>query len=217
MLVLSQLFSSVTVMAEFHPRARALRFWRDDQTQLLHSKVIFFDKPLMIREELEADIASIATRLSAAALPDYHAFCVDVETVFIGGQPTGPISQLQDIDWKTFRKLSAYAQYWTERNPIEVTKLINFVMAIPIFSRLVGQIIIDQHNLTKQQIVRQLSESGGTFILGVNRFRELFREEVAKALEESQMLVATFRSTRSDEAADVVNRLVASMTGQKEA
>ena len=87
---LSQLFSSVAVMAEFHPRARALRFWRDKQSQTLLSDIVYFDKPLTIKEELEADIAGIASRLSTAALPDYHAFCVDVEIIFNGAQPSGP-------------------------------------------------------------------------------------------------------------------------------
>ena len=57
-----------------------------------------------IKEELEADIANIAARLSSVAIPDYYAFCVDVETIFNGAQPSGPIAGLQDLDWKTFRK-----------------------------------------------------------------------------------------------------------------
>lgn len=214
---LSQLFSSVAVIAEFHPRARALKFWRDEHTQLCQSGVVFFDKPLMIKEELEADIASIASRLSNAALPDYHAFCVDVEAIFMGAQPTGPISSLQDLDWKTFRKISSYAQYWKERNPREVTKLITFIMAIPIFSRLVGQLIIAGHNPTEQQIMKHITYSRGPFILGVKRFRELFSKEIEMAYNESQMLVSTFRGTRSNEAAKIINNMVATMVGLKEA
>lgn len=214
---LSQLFSSVAVMAEFHPRARALKFWRDKQTHCFHSSVVLFDKPLMIKEELEADIASIASRLSVAALPDYHAFCVDVEAIFSGAQPSGPISTLQDLDWKTFRKISSYAHYWKERNPREVTKLITFIMAIPIFSRLVGQLIIEGHNPTEQQIIEHISHSHGPFILGVNRFRQLFGKEIEMAYNESQMLVSTFRGTRSNEAAKIINNMAATMVGLKEA
>lgn len=210
---LSQLFSSVAVMAEFHPRARALRFWRDKQSQALLSDIVYFDKPLTIKEELEADIAGIASRLSAAALPDYHAFCVDVEIIFNGAQPSGPIAGLQDLDWKTFRKISSYAQYWKERNPREVAKLITFVMAIPVFSRLVGQLIVDKQSTTEKQIYQQIAETGGTFILGVGRFRELFAEEIATAYNEAQLLVSTFRGTKSDEAARIVNGMVASMVG----
>ena len=210
---LSQLFSSVAVMAEFHPRARALRFWRDKQSQTLLSDIVYFDKPLTIKEELEADIAGIASRLSAAALPDYHAFCVDVEIIFNGAQPSGPIAGLQDLDWKTFRKISSYAQYWKERNPREVAKLITFVMAIPVFSRLVGQLIVDKQSTTEKQIYQQIAETGGTFILGVGRFRELFAEEIATAYNEAQLLVSTFRGTKSDEAARIVNVMVASMVG----
>ncbi len=211
---LSQLFSSVAVMAEFHPRARALRFWRDKQSQSLLSDIVYFDKPLTIKEELEADIASIASRLTAAALPDYHAFCVDVEIIFNGAQPSGPIAGLQDIDWKTFRKISSYAQYWKERNPREVAKLITFVMAIPVFSRLVGQLIVDKHSKTEKQIHRQIAEAGGVFILGVGRFQELFAEEISTAFNEAQLLVSTFRGTKSDEAARIVNGMVAAMVSQ---
>lgn len=217
MQALSQLFSSVAVMAEFHPRARALKFWRDEESQLFHSSVVFFDKPLMIKEELEADIASIASRLSNAALPNYHAFCVDVEAIFMGAQPSGPISTLQDLDWRTFRKISSYAQYWKERNPREVTKLITFIMAIPIFSRLVGQLIIEVQNPTEQDIIQHISLCRGPFILGVKRFRELFSKEIEMAYNESQMLVSTFRGTRSDEAAKIINNMVATMVGLKEA
>lgn len=211
---LSQLFSSVAVMAEFHPRARALRFWRDKQSQALLSSIVYFDKPLTIKEELEADIASIAARLSMAALPDYHAFCVDVEIIFNGAQPSGPIAGLQDLDWKTFRKISSYAQYWKERNPREVAKLVTFIMAIPVFSQLVGQLIVEKHSKTEKQIYRQIAETGGTFILGVGRFRELFAEEINTAYNEAQLLVSTFRGTKSDQAARIVNGMVASMVGQ---
>ena len=210
---LSQLFSSVAVMAEFHPRARALRFWRDKQSQTLLSDIVYFDKPLTIKEELEADIAGIASRLSAAALPDYHAFCVDVEIIFNGAQPSGPIAGLQDLDWKTFRKISSYAHYGKERNPREVAKLITGVMARPVFSRLVGQLIVDKQSTTEKQIYQQIAETGGTFILGVGRFRELFAEEIATAYNEAQLLVSTFRGTKSDEAARIVNGMVASMVG----
>jgi hypothetical protein len=212
---LRQLFSSVAVTAEFHPRARALRFWRDQSTQALCSSIVYFDKPLTIKEELEADIAGIAARLSDVALPDYHAFCVDVDAIFSGAQPTGPITTLQDLDWKTFRKISSYAQYWQERNPREVAKLVSFVMAIPVFSQLVGQLIVDKQSKTEKQIYRQIAETGGTFILGVGRFKALFAEEIDMAYNEARLLVSTFRGTKSDEAARIVNGMVASMVKQQ--
>lgn len=211
---LSELFSSVAVIAEFHPRARALRFWHEPQSEILRSSIVYFDKPLTIKEELEADIANIAARLSSVAIPDYYAFCVDVETIFNGAQPSGPIAGLQDLDWKTFRKISSYAQYWKERNPREVAKLVTFVMAIPIFSQLVGQFIVERNSKTEKQIYRQISETGGNFILGVGRFRELFAEEINNAYNEARLLVSTFRGTKHEEAARIVNGMVASMVTQ---
>ena len=71
---LDQLFASVAVIAEFHPKLKAIRFWQDSNTLEFHSSVIFYDRTLEPREELEADIANIATQLALAALPDYHAF-----------------------------------------------------------------------------------------------------------------------------------------------
>lgn len=128
-----------------------------------------------------------------AALPDYHAFCMDVEHLFNGAQPTGPIAKLTDVDWKTFRKISSYAQYWKHRSPREVNKLITFVMAVPVFSRLAGQLIVQNQSVTESQIVEQVSREGGFFILGGKRFRELFREEINTAFNEAKLLVSTFR------------------------
>ena len=211
---LDQVFASVAVIAEFHPKLKAIRFWQDNQTRQFHFAAIFYDRSLHPREELEADIADIATQLSMAALPDDHAFCMDVEHLFNGAQPTGPIAKLTDVDWKTFRKISSYAQYWKHRSPREVNKLITFVMAVPVFSRLAGQLIVQNQSVTESQIVEQVSRQGGFFILGGKRFRELFREEINTAFNEAKLLVSTFRGTRSDEAARIVNTMLEAMLKQ---
>jgi hypothetical protein len=160
---------------------------------------------------LEADIANIATQLSLAALPDYHAFCVDLEHLFDGAQPSGPIAQLTDVDWRTFRKISSYAQYWKQRSPREVNKLITFVMAVPVFSRLAGQLIVQSHNATENQIFEQIAQQQGSFIMGGKRFRELFRQEIDTAYNEAKLLVSTFRGTKTDEAPRIVNGMLESM------
>lgn len=197
-------------MAEFHPLARALRFIHHADGDY-RADVVFEERPLMLREELEADIATIASMLSEAALPDYHAFCVDAETIFRGAQPSGPVSQISELDWQTFRKLSAYAQYWHDRNPLEVAKLVTFVMAIPVFSCLVGQQIVSQRNQTATEILDNLSQPDGSYMMGVSLFRSLFEQEIQTALNESKMLVATFRGTRTDNADAIVNGMVARM------
>jgi len=211
---LDQLFASVAVIAEFHPKLKAIRFWQDSNTLQFHSSVIFYDRTLEPREELEADIANIATQLSLAALPDYHAFCVDLEHLFDGAQPSGPIAQLTEVDWRTFRKISSYAQYWKQRNPREVNKLITFVMAVPVFSRLAGQLIVQRHNATESQIFDQIAQQQGSFIMGGKRFRELFRQEIDTAYNEAKLLVSTFRGTKTDEAPRIVNGMLESMVNR---
>ena len=208
---LDQLFASVAVIAEFHPKLKAIRFWQDSNTLQFHSSVIFYDRTLEPREELEADIANIATQLALAALPDYHAFCVDLEHLFDGAQPSGPIAQLTDVDWRTFRKISSYAQYWKQRSPREVNKLITFVMAVPVFSRLAGQLIVQSQNATENQIFEQIAQQQGSFIIGGKRFRELFRQEIDTAYNEAKLLVSTFRGTKTDEAPRIVNGMLESM------
>lgn len=208
---LDQLFASVAVIAEFHPKLKAIRFWQDSKTLQFHSTVIFYDRTLEPREELEADIANIATQLSLAALPDYHAFCVDLEHLFDGAQPSGPIAQLTEVDWRTFRKISSYAQYWKQRSPREVNKLITFVMAVPVFSRLAGQLIVQSHSATEGQIFDQITQQQGSFVIGGKRFRELFRQEIDTAYNEAKLLVSTFRGTKTDEASRIVNGMLESM------
>ena len=208
---LDQLFASVAVIAEFHPKLKAIRFWQDSNTLEFHSSVIFYDRTLEPREELEADIANIATQLALAALPDYHAFCVDLEHLFDGAQPSGPIAQLTDVDWRTFRKISSYAQYWKQRSPREVNKLITFVMAVPVFRRLSGQLIVQSDNATENQIFEQIAQQQGSFIMGGKRFRELFRQEIDTAYNEAKLLVSTFRGTKTDEAPRIVNGMLESM------
>lgn len=208
---LDQLFASVAVIAEFHPKLKAIRFWQDSNTLQFHSSVIFYERTLEPREELEADIANIATQLSLAALPDYHAFCVDLEHLFDGAQPSGPIAQLTEVDWRTFRKISSYAQYWKQRSPREVNKLITFVMAVPVFSRLAGQLIVQSDNATENQIFEQIAQQQGSFIMGGKRFRELFRQEIDTAYNEAKLLVSTFRGTKTDEAPRIVNSMLESM------
>lgn len=207
------MFADVSVMSEFHPLARTLRFTHHANGEY-RADVVLEERPLMLKEELEADIATTTAMLTAAALPDYHAFCVDVETIFQGATPNGPVSKVAELDWKTFRKLSAYAQHWRDRNPREVAKLVTFVMAIPMFSCLVGQQIVSQRNQTATEILDNISQPHGSYMMGVSLFRSLFETEIQTALNESRMLVATFRGTRSDNADAIVNGMVAKMVSQ---
>lgn len=205
------MFSSVAVLAEFHPQAKALCFWRDEQEDVVCARVEFYDAPLEALQELEADIALVTSTLGEAALPDFHAFCTDIETVFRGAQPSGPINQLAEVDWPRFRRISAYAQYWQDRNPREVNKLLTFMMGIPLYSQLLGRFISRRHSDTEQEILRQTAEPGGVFIMGVNRFHQLFREDIDNAFNEAKLLVSTFRGTRDDNAARIINGMVKSM------
>lgn len=204
------MFTSVAVLAEFHPQAKALRFWRDEQQQL-HSQVELYDSPLEALQELEADIALVSSSLSDAALPDFHAFCTDIETIFEGASPSGPVALLSGVDWPRFRRISAYAQYWHERNPREVNKLLTFMMGIPLYSQLLGRFITRRHGDAEQEILQQTGHPGSIYILGVNRFRQLFREDIDNAFNEAKMLVSTFRGTRDENAARIINGMVKSM------
>jgi hypothetical protein len=204
------MFSSVAVLAEFHPQAKALRFWRDEQQEMLHARVELYDAPLEALQELEADIALVSSSLSDAALPDFHAFCADIENIFRGAQPSGPVAHLSQLDWPRFRRISAYAQYWQERNPREVSKLLTFMMGIPLFSQLLGSFITRRHGETEQAILQQTAEPGGVYIMGVNRFHQLFSNEIDTAFNEAKLLVSTFRGTRDDNAARIINGMVKS-------
>ncbi|MTI63069.1 hypothetical protein [Methylophaga sp.] len=207
----ASLFSSVAVLAEFHPQAKALRFWRDEKQQQLHAKVELYDSPLPALEELEADIALVSDTLSEAALPDFHAFCQDIEVIFHGSQPSGPVSQLEGVDWPRFRRISAYAQYWQDRNPREVNKLLTFMMGIPLYSQLLGSFITRRHGEAEQEIIEKTATPGAVYIMGVNRFNQLFREDIDTAFNEAKLLVSTFRGTRDENAAKIINGMVKSM------
>lgn len=207
----ASLFSSVAVLAEFHPQAKALRFWRDENQQQLHAKVELYDAPLAALEELEADIALVSDTLIDAALPDFHAFCQDIEAIFHGSQPTGPVSRVEGVDWPRFRRISAYAQYWQDRNPREVNKLLTFMMGIPLYSQLLGRFITRHRSEAEQEIIAQTATPGAVYIMGVNRFNQLFREDIDSAINEAKLLVSTFRGTRDDNAANIINGMVKSM------
>ncbi|MBD3635128.1 MAG: hypothetical protein HUJ23_09510 [Methylophaga sp.] len=207
----ASLFSSVAVLAEFHPQAKALRFWRDENQQQLHAKVELYDAPLAALEELEADIALVSDTLIDAALPDFHAFCQDIEAIFHGSLPTGPVSRMEGVDWPRFRRISAYAQYWQDRNPREVNKLLTFMMGIPLYSQLLGRFITRHRSAAEQEIIAQTATPGAVYIMGVNRFNQLFREDIDTAINEAKLLVSTFRGTRDDNAAKIINGMVKSM------
>jgi len=205
----SYLFSSVVVLAEFHPRAKAVHFWHTPDDRLL-SRVLYNSSPLHALEQLEADIATVTTSLAGVVLPDFYAFCTDIEAIFAGAQPSGPVASINELDWARFRRISAYAQYWQLRHPQEVKKLLSFVMGIPLFSVLLGRLVIARHSAAEQEIFQHISQSGNDYILGVGQFKGLFRDELDTAYNEAKMLVATFRGTRTDKAANLVNRMVAS-------
>jgi len=150
----------------------------------------------------------VSRDLSRAVLPDFHAFCTDIEIIFAGGQPSGPILALKPLDWLRFRRISAYAQYWKHRNPREVNKLLTFVMGIPLYSCLLGEIISQRQSDAEQEIVNRISQPGGVYIMGVNRFKQLFCDDIDNALNEAKILVSTFRGTRSDNAARIVNGML---------
>lgn len=205
---LCQLFSSVAVMAEFHPKARALRFRRDASSGLLCSDVVLDSTPLLMQERLEADIALIASHLTEATLPDYYAFCVDVDRVFNQDQAAGPVARLEQVDWRRFNRLVDYACYWKASNPGEVAKLVTFVMAFPLFSMLVARRIVSRRNKTETEIFQHVVQQGQVFMMGVNRFHELFFDEINESYNEAKMLVATYRGTRSQSAEKIVNNMV---------
>ena len=211
---LCQLFSSVAVLAEFHPKAKALRFQRQGSSGVLHSEIIFEQTPLLVQERLEADIALVTTCLTEATLPDYHAFCVDVDKIFSGSDPSGPVSELAQLDWRRLHRLVDYARYWQNSNPAEVAKLITFIMAFPLFSKLAARLIIEKRNKTETEIFQHVVQHGQVFIMGVNRFHELFYDEINIAYNEAKMLVSTFRGTQSGQAANIINRMVRVMLAE---
>ena len=209
---LSRLFASVVVLSEFHPRARAIRFCRASQQAGPEAAVLFHQHPTPQREQLEADIAVVATMLGPAAMPDYYAFCQDIESIFNGAGPSGSISRLGNFDWHRFRRLSAYAQHWRSRNPEQVVKLLAFMMAMPLISRIAAQRIVENSNETVVAIEQQMQENRGVYLLGVRRFHELFRSEIDAACSESRLLVATYRGSKEQNNAEqIVNRMVESM------
>lgn len=209
---LSRLFASVVVLSEFHPQARAIRFCRASQHAAPEARVLFNQHATPQREQLEADIAWVATLLAPAALPEYFAFCQDLETIFNGAGPSGPISRLDNFDWHRFRRVSAYAQYWRARNPEQVIKLVAFMMAMPLFSRIAAQRIVESNSETVVAIAQQMRQDHGVYLLGVRQFQALFRNEIADACNEAKWLVATYRGSKEQTNAEqIVNRMVESI------
>ncbi|AFJ03179.1 hypothetical protein Q7C_2040 [Methylophaga frappieri] len=210
MSALSQMFASVAVLAEFHPGAQAVRFWRNNHTGQLQSDIVFSDQKLTDKQLLEADIASIATQLAEVALPDYFAFCRDIEAIFSGSQPNGPVTKLANMDWPALRQIAIYAQHWRSKNPREVAKLVAFVMAIPVFSRLVGQRIVAGQSETEKQISHQVEHASGMYIMGVEKFKGLFADEIQSTLSEASLLVAAYRGAKGENASNIINGMIAS-------
>lgn len=208
----ARLFSNIAIAAEFHPRAKAIRFWRQS-SDLLCSQVVMHKKSLAAYEYLEADIAELAVQMEQVAIPDFHAFCRDIETVFTGAQPCGPIAALEQLDWYKMRRLSAYAQYWQSRNPAEVNKLLCFVMAMPVYSYLFGWFVSKAESEAMKQIIEQLGCSGN-YVVGVSPFKQMFTEEMSHAVNEAKMLVSTYRGSRDHNAARVVNGMLNKMMAQ---
>lgn len=203
----TQLFSSVSVLAEFHPLARAVQFWSDKNGQR-HSKVVHEHIAPTAMQALEVDIAIIAEQLGKASLPDFYQFCSDIELIFHGAQPSGPVAAISDIDWLRLRRISIYAQYWKNRNPAEVNKLLSFVMGIPLYSQIVAQLIASEKSESKQEILQGITLSGGVYLVGVERYKQLFRREIDQAFNEAKVLVSAFRGTREENAAELINSMV---------
>lgn len=201
------LFSSVSVLAEFHPMAKAIQFW-SDKTGKAHSKVVFLPTPPTAMQALEVDIAMAGDQLSKASLPDFYQFCSDIELIFHGAQPSGPIAALTDMDWHRLRRISIYAQYWKNRNPHEVSKLLSFVMGIPLYSQIVAQRLTSETSGKRDEILQGLSVSGGVYLVGVERYKQLFRQEIDEAFNEAKVLVSAYRGTHEDNAAELINKLV---------
>lgn len=203
----TQLFSSVSVLAEFHPLARAVQFWSDKNGQR-HSKVVYEHIAPTAMQALEVDIAIIADQLGKASLPDFYQFCSDIELIFHGAQPSGPVAAISDIDWLRLRRISIYAQYWKNRNPAEVNKLLSFVMGIPLYSQIVAQLIASEKSDSKQEILQGITLSGGVYLVGVERYKQLFRREIDQAFNEAKVLVSAFRGTHEENAAELINSMV---------
>jgi hypothetical protein len=203
----TQLFSSVSVLAEFHPLARAVQFWSDKNGQR-HSKVVYEHIAPTAMQALEVDIAIIADQLGKASLPDFYQFCSDIELIFHGAQPSGPVAAISDIDWLRLRRISIYAQYWKNRNPAEVNKLLSFVMGIPLYSQIVAQLIASEKSDIKQEILQGITLSGGVYLVGVERYKQLFRREIDQAFNEAKVLVSAFRGTHEENAAELINSMV---------
>jgi len=203
----TQLFSSVSVLAEFHPLARAVQFWSDKNGQR-HSKVVYEHIAPTAMQALEVDIAIIADQLGKASLPDFYQFCSDIELIFHGAQPSGPVAAISDIDWLRLRRISIYAQYWKNRNPAEVNKLLSFVMGIPLYSQIVAQLIASEKSDSKQGILQGITLSGGVYLVGVERYKQLFRREIDQAFNEAKVLVSAFRGTHEENAAELINSMV---------
>lgn len=202
----SQLFSSVSVLAEFHPLARAIQFWSDKNGQR-HSKVVYEHIAPTAMQALEVDIAIIADQLGKASLPDFYQFCSDIELIFHGAQPSGPVAAVSDIDWLRLRRISIYAQYWKNRNPAEVNKLLSFIMGIPLYSQIVGQLIVSQASEREQEIIRRITVTSGVYMIGAELYKRLFRHEIDQAFNEAKVLVSAFRGTHEENAAELINRM----------
>lgn len=202
----THLFSSVSVLAEFHPLAKAIQFWSDKSGQR-HSKVVYDHIVPSAMQALEVDIAIIAEQLGKASLPDFYQFCSDIELIFHGAQPSGPVATVSDIDWQRLRRISIYAQYWKNRNPQEVNKLLSFVMGIPLYSQIVAQLIASHASDSKCQILQGISLAGGVYLIGVERYKQLFRHEIDQAFNEAKVLVSAFRGTHEENAAELINSM----------
>ena len=60
----------------------------------------------------------------------------------------------------------------------------------------------------QDDIHKGLSLSGGIYLVGVERYKQLFRHEIDQAFSEAKQLVSAYHGTHEDNAAERINSMV---------
>ena len=81
-------------------------------------------------------------------------------------------------------------------------------MGIPLYSQIVAQRIASEASDKKDDIQQGLSLSGGIYLVGVERYKQLFRHEIDQEFSEAKQLVSAYRGTNEDNAAERINSMV---------
>ncbi|HDZ16083.1 MAG TPA: hypothetical protein ENI26_00415 [Methylophaga aminisulfidivorans] len=205
---LTQLYSSLIINVEMHPRAKSIHFWSDLRSGNISAEVNLSLQPLSHIEAIEVDLALAANALRTLILPNFYQLCVDIEAIFHGAQPSTLIDQLAEADIQHLLNLSRYAQSWQSKYPGEVKKLLQYVLVLPVYSQIWSRLAVEERSELTQQVNELLSQPGNDYLIGCKQFQQHYLKQSLQALSQARQLVFSFFDLRPGINPERLNSLV---------